>query len=91
MSKSQHSEGRLSCDYLSREVFEALSVWVKQSQNQIQRGIMERGREGRKELRLKGNIEVPFNPAGTPMGLSPEKTRMKKTWAAKAALQPYSQ
>ena len=47
--------------------------------------------ENRKELRLKGNIEVPFNPAGTPMGLSPEKTRMKKTWAAKAALQPYSQ
>ena len=47
--------------------------------------------ENRKELRLKGKIEVPFNPAGAPMGLSPEKTRMKKTGAAKAALQPYSQ
>ena len=43
--------------------------------------ILSNSDENRKELRLKGNIEVPFNPAGTPMGLSPEKTRMKKTRA----------
>ena len=47
--------------------------------------------ENRKELRLKANFEIPFNPAVTPLGLSPEKTRVEKTWAAKAALQPYSQ
>ena len=46
--------------------------------------------ENRKELRLKVKVEVPFNPAGTPLGLSPEKTRIEKTQAAKAALQPYS-
>ena len=40
---------------------------------------------------MKVTIEVPFNPAGAPLGLSPEKTRIEKTRAAKAALQPYSQ
>ena len=39
---------------------------------------------------MKVKLEVPFNPAGTPLGLSPEKTRIEKTQAAKAALQSYS-
>ena len=36
-------------------------------------------------------MEVPFNPAGAPLDDSPEKTRIEKTQAAKAAEQPYSQ
>ena len=47
--------------------------------------------ENRKELCLKVKMEVPFNPAGEPLDLSPEKTRIEKTQAAKAAEQPYSQ
>ena len=47
--------------------------------------------ENRKELRLKVKVEIPFDAAGPPLGLSPEKTRIEKTRAAKAALQPYSQ
>ena len=47
--------------------------------------------EKRKELCLKVKMEVPFNPAGAPLDDSPEKTRIEKTQAAKAAEQPYSQ
>lgn len=47
--------------------------------------------ENRKELHVKVNIELPFGPAGPPLGLSPEKTRIEKTQAATVALQPYSQ
>ena len=47
--------------------------------------------ENRKELRLNIKVELPFDAAGPPLGLSPEKTRIQKTEAAKAALQPYSQ
>ena len=47
--------------------------------------------ENRKQLCLKVKMEVPFNPAGAPLDLSPEKTRIEKTQAAKAAVQPYSQ
>ena len=39
--------------------------------------------ENRKELCLKVKMEVPFNPAGAPLDLSPEKTRIEKTQAAK--------
>ena len=47
--------------------------------------------ENRKELRFQVKTEVPFNPAGPPLGLSPENTRVDKTQAGKTALQPYSQ
>ena len=47
--------------------------------------------ENTKELRLKVKIELPFDAAGPPLGLSPEKTRIQKTEPAKAELQPYSQ
>ena len=47
--------------------------------------------ENRKELCLKVKMEVPFNPAGAPLDLSPEKTRIEKTQATKAAVEPYSQ
>ena len=47
--------------------------------------------ENRKELCLKVKTEVLFNPAGAPLNLSPEKTRIEKTQAAKAAVQLYSQ
>ena len=47
--------------------------------------------ENRKELCLKVKREVPFNPAGAPLDLSPEKTRIEKTQAAKAAEQHYLQ
>ena len=48
-------------------------------------------KENRKELHLKVKIELPFDAAGRPLSLSPEKTSIQKTEAAKAALQPYSQ
>ena len=47
--------------------------------------------EKRKELCLKVKIEPPFDPAGPELGLSPEKSRIEKTQAARAALQQYSQ
>ena len=47
--------------------------------------------ENRKELCLKVKMEVPFNTAGAPLDLSPEKTRIEKTQAAKSAEQTYSQ
>ena len=47
--------------------------------------------ENRKELRLKVKTELPFDAAGPPLGLSPDKTRIQRTQAAKAALRPYSQ
>ncbi len=47
--------------------------------------------KNRKQLPLEVKIEVPFNPAVTPLGLSPEKTRSEETRAATAALRPYSQ
>ena len=47
--------------------------------------------ENRRELRFKVITEVPFNPAGPPLGLSPEKARVEKTQAGKGALQQYSQ
>ena len=43
------------------------------------------------QVLLKVKIELPFNPAGAPLDLPPEKTRIEKTQAAKAAVQPYSQ
>ena len=46
--------------------------------------------ENRKELQGKVKFEIPVDPAGPPLGLSPEKTRIEKTQAATAALQPYS-
>ena len=39
--------------------------------------------ENRKELCLKVKMEVPFNPAGAPLDLSPEKKRIEKTQAPK--------
>ena len=47
--------------------------------------------ENRKELRFKVKTEVPFNPEGPPLGLSPEKTRVEETQAGKGALTQYSQ
>ena len=47
--------------------------------------------ENRKELHLQVKIELPFDAAGPTLCLSHEKTRIQKTQAAKAALQPYSQ
>ena len=46
--------------------------------------------DNRKELHVKVETELPFDPAGPLLGLSPEKTRIEKTQAAIAALQPYS-
>ena len=37
----------------------------------------------------KVNIELRFNPAGPLLGLSPEKTKIKKTQASNPALQQY--
>ena len=42
-------------------------------------------------MRLKVKIESPYDLEGPPLDLSPEKTRIEKTQAAKAAEQPYSQ
>ena len=47
--------------------------------------------ENRKELCLKVKMEVPFNPAGAPLDLAPEKRSIEKPQAAKAAVLPYSQ